>query len=655
MLMAGVLQFSRFSDYDISLFKAGKHFGLWEKFGAHPEVVDGKKGVYFAVYAPGARLVGVQGDFNAWNAADGALYVRWDGSGIWEGFIPGAEVGQKYKYAIQSYHADGILEKADPYAQLYEIPPKTASVIVEDAFTWEDSTWMSGRSETQALGRPLSIYELHIMSWQWKVEENRPMTYLELAEVLPEYLVDMGFTHVEFMPVMEHPYPPSWGYQITGYFAPTSRFGTPQDFKFLVQKLHQHHIGVILDWVPSHFPSDAYGLAKFDGSCVYEHPDESKGYHPDWDSLIFNYERNEVRAFLISNALFWLKEFHIDGLRVDAVASMLYLDYSREEWQWKPNEFGGREYLAAISFLRELNEAVYGVYPDVHMIAEESTAFYGVSKPTYDGGLGFGLKWMMGWMNDTLSYFQNPPIYRKFHQGVLSFSIYYFWSENFILPLSHDEVVHGKGSLLSKMPGEGKEQFSNLKLLLAYMWTHPGGKLLFMGAELGQRGEWRFNAPLDWHLLEFESHQGVYNLVKALNALYRSEPAMHELEYDYSGFEWIEYGDADNSVLSFVRKGKAPGDQVCIICNFTPVTREGYVLGVPDSDAWHLILNTDEVSYWGQDIQVAPSVKAVKTPKHNRAMSITLTLPGLSVLVYKLSPKPKKSTRNKSTRNKKKD
>lgn len=655
--MEGVVQHSLFTDFDISLFKAGKHFRLWEKFGSHPIDLDGKAGVYFAVYAPGAKTVSVVGDFNSWDESKGALFVRWDSSGIWEGFVEGAKEGQVYKYYIRSYHTSERLEKADPYARLAELPPNNASFIHQTGHKWSDKDWMVKRKARQALGQPLSVYELHIGSWKWNEAEDRPMTYRELANHLPAYLSDLGFTHVELMPVMEHPYPPSWGYQITGFFAPTSRFGKPEDFKFLVNALHKAGIGVILDWVPSHFPSDAFGLANFDGSSVYEHPDRSKGYHPDWQSLIFNYERAEVRAFLISNAGFWLEEFHIDGLRVDAVASMLYLDYSREEWQWQPNEFGGREYLAAIAFLKELNAHIYASFPDIHMIAEESTAFYGVSKPTDQGGLGFGLKWMMGWMNDTLMYFQNTPVYRKFHQGVLSFSIYYFWSENFILPLSHDEVVHGKGSLLSKMPGTSGEQFANLRLLLSYMWLHPGGKLLFMGGEIAQRGEWRYNAPLDWHLTQFDSHLGVQDLVRTLNGLYKNESALHELEYSHEGFEWIDYGDADNSVLSFIRKGSDPHDQILVLLNFTPVTRENYRLGVPDSKSWKLLFNSDDTKYWGQGIEFGIQVNTLEETSHNRTCSADFTLPGLSATVYKMVPKPtkaiapaKKEPRNTSSR-----
>lgn len=634
--MSAVIQHSLFTDYDISLLKAGKHFRLWEKFGAHPMTVKRKKGVYFATYAPGARHVSVAGAFNDWDEEQGALFVRWDGSGIWEGFIPGAKQGQAYKYFIRSYHTERRLEKADPFARYAEVPPKSASIIHDGKHNWGDKAWMDKRAKSQALDQPISIYELHLLSWRWHEKDDSPLSYRELAEILPDYLNEMGFTHVEFMPVMEHPYPPSWGYQVTGFFAPTSRFGMPEDFKFLIDALHQADIGVILDWVPSHFPSDDHGLAKFDGSSVYEHPDPSKGYQPDWDSLIFNYERNEVRAFLISNALYWIGEFHADGLRVDAVASMLYLDYSREEWQWKPNEHGGREYLAAISLLQELNTAVYVTHPGVHMIAEESTAFYGVSKPVFEGGLGFGLKWMMGWMNDTLKYFSNPPVYRKFHHSILSFSIYYFWSEHYVLPLSHDEVVHGKGSLLSKMPGKGKEQFAHLRLLLSYMWLHPGAKMLFMGGEIAQRGEWRFNAPLDWNLLKFESHLGVQNLVKALNTLYKQQRALHELEYTPEGFEWIDYTDADNSVLTFLRKGSDQKEQILVICNFTPVMRKSYRIGVPESKSWKLIFNSDDEQYWGLGAKVKKTINPEDEEKHGRQQSIVLDLPGLSVLALKV-------------------
>jgi len=623
---------SLLTDFDISLFQTGKHFELHKKLGAHAIEVDGVRGMHFAVFAPAAKTVFVEGDFSNWEGIE--LNVRWDTSGIWEGFVPEAEMGQAYKFMIDSKLISGRLEKADPFALYAEKPPRTASVIWESAHRWSDKRWMKNRKKKNSLNHPISIYEMHLASWRTQ-EDGTPYTYLELAKELPEYIKKLGFTHVEIMPVMEHPYDPSWGYQITGFFAPTSRFGTPDEFRVLIQALHKADIGVILDWVPSHFPSDAHGLGRFDGSCIYEHPDYRKGYHPDWDSLIFNYERPEVRAFLISNALYWLDEFHIDGFRVDAVASMLYLDYSREEGAWEPNIYGGNENLEAIAFLKELNETVYAKFPDTLMIAEESTAFAGVSHPTYSGGLGFGMKWMMGWMHDTLDYFAKPTIYRKFHHGSMSFSIVYAFAENFVLPFSHDEVVHGKASLLHKMPGDDWQKFANLRLLYGYMFAHPGAKLLFMGAELAQRSEWNFASQLEWNLLEHEPHKGIQKLVCDLNKLYSEQPGLYQKNFETDGFEWIDFMDHEQSILAFVRKGKNTKDDLVVLCNFTEMQREEYQVGVPNAHAWKEIFNTDEEKYGGSGVLNTRQLKPKKEEKHGKDYSVRLTIPPLGMTVLR--------------------
>jgi len=565
--MTAVKVHSLFSEFDINLFKAGKHFRLYEKFGSHVLTLDGVKGTYFAVWAPSAKAVSVIGDFNYWQEGTHALHVRWDKSGIWEGFIPHVGKGAIYKYKIQNTDTNISTEKADPYARRCEHPPKTASEVWEDNYTWKDTRWMKKRQKTNSLEAPFSVYEVHLGSWKRQVEENRFLSYTELAEELVRYVKKMHFTHVELMPVMEFPYDPSWGYQLTGYFAPTSRFGYPDEFKYLVDKLHQNNIGIILDWVPSHFPEDAHGLGLFDGTHLYEHPDRRRGYHPDWKSLIFNYGRNEVRAFLISNAIFWLDQFHADALRVDAVASMLFLDYSREEGEWEPNIYGGRENLEAVSFFKELNTEVYKSFPDVQTIAEESTAFPKVSHPTFTGGLGFGMKWMMGWMHDTLQYFSKDPIYRKHHQNDISFSLTYAFTENFMLPLSHDEVVYGKKSLLSKMPGDEWQRFANLRLLYGYMFTHPGTKLLFMGGEFGQYAEWNFEKSLDWNLLEFMPHKNMQKYVASLNKIYKTTPALYEKAFSPEGFEWISYDDDANSVIAYMRKAKNSDDDILVLEN----------------------------------------------------------------------------------------
>ncbi|MEZ4779235.1 MAG: 1,4-alpha-glucan branching protein GlgB [Flavobacteriaceae bacterium] len=633
--MSNVLPHSFFSEFDIQLFKAGKHFRLYEKLGAHLTTVDGQKGVYFAVWAPSAKAVSVVGDFNYWIEGEHPLHVRWDGSGIWEGFIPNIEKGTKYKYKIHSHHGDIKTEKADPFARRCEHPPNTASIIWDTNYSWKDQKWMETRKKTNQLNQPFSVYEVHLGSWMRNIKEDRPLTYIELSKELTAYVKKMNFTHVEFMPIMEYPYDPSWGYQLTGYFAPTSRFGKPEDFMVLVDELHKNDIGVILDWVPSHFPEDAHGLGFFDGTHLYEHPDRRKGYHPDWKSLIFNYGRNEVRAFLISNAIFWLDHYHADGLRVDAVASMLYLDYSRNDGEWEPNRFGGRENLDSISFLKELNEEVYASFEGVQTIAEESTSFPMVSKPTFLGGLGFGMKWMMGWMHDTLEYFKKEPIYRKHHQNDLTFSMTYAFTENFMLPLSHDEVVYGKKSLLYRMPGDEWQRFANLRLLFSYMLTHPGGNLLFMGGEFGQSEEWNFEQSLDWHLLQYDYHKGVQQLVSDLNALYKKEPALYERQFSNEGFEWIDYHDSENSVIAYIRKGEKEKDNVIIICNMTPIPRENYRIGLPNQGKYKLLFNSDSKEYGGSEYAVKKQYTAEKMDWQYRKYSALFNLPPLGMIALK--------------------
>lgn len=633
--MAQVIPHSLFTDFDIDLFKGGKHYKLYEKFGSHIMTLDGVEGVYFAVWAPSAKSVSVIGDFNFWIEGEHQLNVRWDESGIWEGFIPGAGKGSKYKYKIQSHHNDIKTEKADPYARRCEHPPKTASIVWDEPYTWKDTKWMKKRKKHNAIDAPFSVYEVHLGSWKKHVEEGRFLSYVELADELVQYVKDMNFTHVELMPVMEYPYDPSWGYQLTGYFAPTSRFGYPEEFKVLIDKLHQNDIGIILDWVPSHFPEDAHGLGFFDGSHLYEHPDKRKGYHPDWKSLIFNYGRNEVKSFLISNALFWLDQYHVDGLRVDAVASMLFLDYSREEGEWEPNQFGGRESLEAIAFMKEMNEAVYTTFPDVQTIAEESTSFPMVSKPTYIGGLGFGMKWMMGWMHDTLQYFGKEPIYRKHHQNDLTFSMTYAFTENFMLPLSHDEVVYGKHSILGRMPGDEWQRFANLRLLYSYMFTHPGTKLLFQGAEFGQSEEWNFQESLDWHLLKYDVHKGVQALIKDLNKLYKAQPALYEKQFSAEGFEWIDYNDAENSVLVYIRKGKLPEDDLIVACNMTPIPREAYRIGLPKSGKIKEIFNSDLKKYAGSGGYKNKILSSEEKEWQFRNNSVEITIPPLGMVAFK--------------------
>jgi 1,4-alpha-glucan branching enzyme len=634
--MSIVHSHSLFTDFDINLFKAGKHFRLYEKLGAHLIEVDGVQGVYFAVWAPSARSVSVVGDFNYWIQGEHQLEVRWDASGIWEGFIPNVQKGTTYKYKIQSNNGGIITEKADPFALYCEHPPHTASVVWDLDYKWNDKKWMESRAEKNGLDKPYSVYEVHLGSWK-RNAEGKFLTYLELANDLVKYVKETGFTHVEFMPIMEYPYDPSWGYQLVGYFAPTSRFGKPQDLMFLIDKFHEEGIGVILDWVPSHFPEDAHGLGFFDGSNLFEHPDRRKGYHPDWKSLVFNYGRNEVRSFLISNAIFWLQNYHVDGLRVDAVASMLYLDYSRNDGEWEPNIYGGRENLDTISFLKDFNEAVYSNFTGVQTIAEESTSFPMVSRPTFEGGLGFGMKWMMGWMHDTLKYFQKESVYRKYHQNDLTFSATYAFSENFMLPFSHDEVVYGKKSILGRMTGDEWQRFANLRLLYGYMFTHPGTKLLFMGAEFGQTTEWNFEGSLDWKLLDFGFHDGIKKVITDLNALYKKYPALYEKQFSPEGFEWINYSDHQNAVMSYIRKGNNPKENLVVVCNFTPVVRTNYRIGMSTKGKVTQIFNSDDTVYGGSGVSNPKPIKIEAEPWNGRPFSVELVLPPLSVIVFKIT------------------
>jgi 1,4-alpha-glucan branching enzyme len=623
--------FSLFTDFDIDLFKAGQHFRLYEKLGAHIVEYEGLNGVYFAVWAPNAATVCVIGNFNGWNKNIHHMNVRWDSSGIWEIFIPGIGEGTYYKYHIIS-HSGYEVKKADPYGVHMETPPQTASIVWKTEFNWTDKNWLQKRADIKPLAQPLTIYELHIGSWRRHAEDNRFLSYRELAEELPAYCRFMGYSHVEFLPVMEHPFYGSWGYQITGYFAPSSRYGTPVDFMYLISKLHEADIGVILDWVPSHFPTDEHGLGYFDGTHLYEYEDPRKGFHPDWKSFIFNYGRNEVRSFLISNALYWLAVYHIDGLRVDGVASILYLDYSRNPGEWIPNEFGGRENLEAVGFLKSMNEAVHLHHPDTITIAEESTAWPGVTRSPSSGGLGFDLKWMMGWMHDTLFYFQKDPIYRKYHQQLMSFSIYYAFTEQFVLPLSHDEVVHGKRSLIEKMPGDQWQKFANLRLLYGYMYSHPGMKMLFMGGEFAQGHEWRHDQSLDWHENNETPNQGIQRFIKNLNALYKKETALYEHNFSGQGFEWIDFNDAKNSVISWIRKGKSTDSIIIVVANFTPKAIVNYRIGVPSKGQYQVILNSDHLNYGGRECIQQTIFKTTPISKHGRNHSLSLQLPGLGII-----------------------
>ncbi len=623
------------SEYDIYLFREGKHFSLHEKLGAHVMEHNHTKGTYFAVWAPNARTVAVIGNFNGWKKDANHLKVRGDGSGIWQGFIPNVGKGEAYKYYIVSQHNNYAVEKADPAANFNEPPPKTASVVWQHNYPWNDSKWMNKRKNYNSLDSPFSVYEVHLESWRRKPEEgSRSLYYPELAEELATYVKKMGYTHIELMPVSEYPFSGSWGYQVTGYFAPTSRFGNPDEFMYFVDYLHQNDIGIIIDWVPSHFPGDQHGLHFFDGTYLYEHQDPRKGYHPDWNSYIFNYGRNEIRNFLISSAHCWMERFHIDGIRVDAVASMLYLDYSRKEGEWIPNEFGGRENLDAILFMRDLNESIYAKFPDVQTIAEESTAWPMVTRPVYTGGLGFGMKWNMGWMHDTLKYFSHEPIHRSYHHNQITFSIMYAFNENFMLSLSHDEVVHGKGSLINKMPGDDWQKFANLRTLFGFMFAHPGKKLHFMGMEFGQWNEWNHDSSLDWHLLENGNHHGLQFYIKDLNSVYKRFPALYEIDFAEEGFRWIDANDSANSILSFMRYGNNRSRPVLVVVNFTPIPRHNYRIGVPDDAVWYEILNSDAKQYGGSGMGNFGEVVSTPVPYHGEEQSINILLPPLSVVMF---------------------
>jgi 1,4-alpha-glucan branching enzyme len=625
------------SHEDVYLFNEGSHFHLYRKLGAHPVIRNGMAGTWFSVWAPDAEQVSVIGAFNDWKKGAHPLCRR-EKSGIWEGFLPGVVKGTLYKFHIRSRFNGYEVEKTDPFAFFNEIPPKTASIVWDLDYTWRDEQWMASRHTRNALNAPISIYEMHVGSWKRVLEEeNRSLTYRELAATLPQYLQQMGFTHVELLPIMDHPFFGSWGYQTTGYFASSGCYGTPQDLMFLIDELHRHDIGVILDWVPSHFPTDGHGLSFFDGTHLYEHADPRQGFQPDWGTMVFNYSRNEVRSFLISGGMFWLDMYHADGLRVDAVASMLYLDYSRKEGEWIPNQYGGRENLEAIAFLRRLNEAVFENYPDVQTFAEESTAWPLVSRPTYAGGLGFGMKWDMGWMHDMLEYMKQDPYFRKYHHYKLTFRMLYAFHENFVLPLSHDEVVYGKGSLLGKMPGDDWQKFANLRLLFGYMYAQPGKKLLFMGGEFGQRREWAHDSTVEWDLLQDGRHSGIQQWVTDLNRLYRNEPALYERDFDPAGFEWVDCTDAVSSVVSLLRKGKSTDEAVLIVCNFTPIPRPNYRIGASRGGFWKEVLNSDATQYGGSGWGNLGGLEAVPIPLHGRTHSITLTLPPLATLFFKHS------------------
>ncbi|MCE5339255.1 MAG: 1,4-alpha-glucan branching protein GlgB [Methanomicrobiaceae archaeon] len=626
---------SLITDYDVYLFRQGSHSRLHDRLGSHPAVAGGTQGTFFAVWAPNAAEVSVIGDFNGWEAGRDPLLARGEGSGIWEGFIPDIGHGALYKYHVKSRYNNYSVEKGDPFAYFWEIPPRTASIIWDLAYTWRDRAWMRGREEENSPDAPISIYEVHAGSWR-KVpeEENRSLGYREAATELADYMLETGFTHVEFLPIMEHPFYASWGYQTLGYFAPTSRYGIPQDFMHLVDYLHQRGIGVILDWVPSHFPADGYGLSYFDGTHLYEHALPGRRYHPEWKSYIFNLARNEVRSFLASSAIFWLDRYHADGLRVDAVSSMLYLDYARSAGEWTPNVYGGRENLEAIEFLRKVNDTVHANFPDVLVIAEEATSWPGVTAPTATGGLGFDLKWNMGWMHDTLDYFTLDPVFRKYRPDLLTFSIWYAFRERYVLPLSHDEVVHEKSSLAGKMPGDEWRKRANLRLLYGYMFTHPGKKLLFMGAEFGQWSEWSHDAGLAWDLLQHPPHQGILRWVTDLNRLYRRVPALHERDADPGGFEWVDFSDVEKSVVSYLRRGRSADDVVLVACNCTPVPRYGYRIGVPFGGFWTEVLNSDAVDYGGSGVGNLGGVEAERVPVHGRPWSLPLTLPPLGAVIF---------------------
>jgi 1,4-alpha-glucan branching enzyme len=634
-MSAMISQNSLLTEADLHFFHEGTHLQLYEKLGSHLGEFGGEPGVSFAVWAPNAEKVSLVGDFNAWSEDSHQLRPRGQ-TGIWEGFAPGVGKGAVYKYHIQSRNEGYQVDKADPFAVHAETPPQTASIVWDLAYEWNDAVWMESRDRRQAFDAPMSIYEVHLGSWMRVPEDHhRSLSYREIAPKLAEYVRRLGFTHVEFLPVMEHPFYGSWGYQTTGYFAPTSRYGTPQDFMYLVDILHQSEIGVILDWVPSHFPHDEHGLAFFDGTHLYEHADPRQGVHPEWNSHIFNYSRPEVRSFLLSSALYWLGLYHADGLRLDAVASMLYLDYARKAGEWIPNPHGGNENVDAVSFLRQLNEEVYRQHPDVQTIAEESTAWPLVSRPPYVGGLGFGYKWDMGWMHDTLEYMAQDPIFRKHHHNKLTFRMLYAFHENFILPLSHDEVVYGKGSLLNKMPGDQWQKFANLRTLFGYMYGQAAKKLLFMGGEFGQWREWVHDESLEWHLLDSLLHQQLQDWVRDLNHTYRREPALHEIDFEQAGFEWVECCDTESSIVSFIRRARSNGDLILVVCNFTPVPHANYQLGVPRSGFWREILNSDAHYYGGSGHGNLGGVEAAPIYSHGRSHTVNLTVPPLGTIMLK--------------------
>jgi 1,4-alpha-glucan branching enzyme len=629
--------FSLITNDDSHLFNEGSHFRLYDKLGAHVVQHAGESGTYFAVWAPNAEQVSVIGNFNDWDKTRQPLSAK-ASTGIWEGFVPGIGQGTLYKYHIRSRVSGYRVDKADPFSSFNEIPPRTASIVWDLDYRWNDREWMAKRQQHNRLDKPMAIYEMHIGSWRRVLEQgNRSLSYRELAAPLAEYLNHLGYTHVEFLPIMDHPFFGSWGYQITGYFAPSGNYGTPQDLMYLIDYLHQHDIGVIFDWVPSHFPTDEHGLAFFDGTHLYEHADPRQGYHPEWKSYIFNYGRSEVQSFLISNAMFWLDRYHVDDLRVDAVASMLYLDYGRREGEWIPNKYGGHENLEAINFIRRMNQDVYQHYPAIQTIAEESTSWPMVSRPNYLGGLGFGLKWDMCWMHDTLEYMSRDPVHRRYHHNKLTFRMIYAFHENFVLPLSHDEVVYGKGSLFGKMPGDRWQKFANLRALYGYMYAQPGKKMLFMGGEFGQPSEWAHDGSLPWELLNDSMHHGLKDWVSDLNRLYRDDPALYELDCDPGGFEWIDCDDAEHSVISLIRKGKSTKDLILVVCNFTPVPRYSYRLGAPRAGHWQELLNSDSARYGGSNMGNLGGVATVPVPLHARPHSVTLTLPPLSVSLFKNS------------------
>jgi 1,4-alpha-glucan branching enzyme len=622
-------------ELDLYLFGQGNHHKIYEKLGAHPMEVNGVKGVYFAVWAPNARNVSVIGNFNVWHGGKHQMRVL-GSSGVWELFVPDIGVGEVYKYEVKD-KSGNIFEKSDPYGYQFEVRPNTGSIVADiNKHQWADQEWMDRRRSTDPLRQPISVYEVHLGSWMRVPEEgNRFLTYRELAHQLVEHVKKMGYTHIQLLPVAEHPFDASWGYQVLGYFAPTSRFGTPEDFQYFVDYFHQNDIGVIVDWVPAHFPRDAHGLAYFDGTHLYEHADPRKGAHQDWGTMVYNFERNEVRNFLIANALFWFENYHIDGIRVDAVASMIYLDYSRKEGEWIPNQFGGRENLGAIHFLKRLNEIIFSYHPGVLSVAEESTAWPGVSRPTYLGGLGFNLKWNMGWMNDFLTYFSKDPVHRKYHHNMITFALLYAFHENFMLVLSHDEVVHGKRALLNKMPGDMWQKFANLRALLGFMFGHPGKKLLFMGTEIGQWDEWEEAHSLDWHLLQYEPHQKLQRFLADLNRLYRNQPALYEVDFDYTGFEWIDFMDSDNSIITFMRRASDYKDVLVFVCNFTPVYREDYRVGVPFHCEYEELLNSDSEIYWGSNKGNYGGLWSDEIAWHNQPYSLKLKIPPLSTMIFK--------------------